>query len=183
MQASPDGRIVDVSSMWGLLGLFNNEELKDVENLTDEKLDEVLAKFLKDFEDGSVESHGWPITFSAYKVATAAMNAYSRKLARRHPELRVNCAHPGFVKTDITRNSGLLSPAEGAGHVTKVGLRPLGGPTGAYFTLGEVVPFVWCTIPAAHSPSLLAPSLFRSATVCYQSSSAQVYNLKNYEVP
>ncbi|KAK3141966.1 hypothetical protein QOZ80_4BG0340430 [Eleusine coracana subsp. coracana] len=146
LQASPDGRIVNVSSMWGLLRLFNNEELKqelnDVENLTEERLDEVLARFLKDFEVGAVESQGWPVGFSAYKVATAAMNAYSRILARRHPELRVNCAHPGFVKTDITRNSGLLSPAEGAGYVTKVALLPAGGPTGVYFTLGAEASFL-----------------------------------------
>ncbi|GJN02239.1 hypothetical protein PR202_ga19570 [Eleusine coracana subsp. coracana] len=146
LQASPDGRIVNVSSMWGLLRLFNNEELKqelnDVENLTEERLDEVLAGFLKHFEVGAVESQGWPVAFSAYKVAMAAMNAYSRILARRHPELRVNCAHPGFVKTDITRNSGLLSPAEGAGYVTKVALLPAGGPTGVYFTLGAEATFL-----------------------------------------
>ncbi|KAK3132547.1 hypothetical protein QOZ80_6AG0524280 [Eleusine coracana subsp. coracana] len=145
LQASPDGRIVNVSSMWGLLRLFNNEELKqelnDVENLTEERLDEVLARFLKHFEVGAVESQGCPVAFSAYKVAMTAMNAYSRILARRHPELRVNCAHPGFVKTDITRNSGLLPPAGGAGYVTKVALLPAGGPTGVYFTLGAEASF------------------------------------------
>ncbi|KAK3141965.1 hypothetical protein QOZ80_4BG0340420 [Eleusine coracana subsp. coracana] len=146
LQASDDARIVNVSSEWGRLKLFSNEELKqelnDVENLTEEGLDEVLAKFLKDYEAGALESQGWPIAFSAYKVAKAAMNAYSRILARKHPELRVNCAHPGYVKTDITMNSGLLSPEEGAANVTKVALLPAGGPTGLYFALGEEAPFV-----------------------------------------
>ncbi|TVU15082.1 hypothetical protein EJB05_38584 [Eragrostis curvula] len=146
LQTSSDGRIVNVSSRWGQLRLFNNEvlkqELNDMENLTGERLDEVLAKFLKDFEVGAVESQGWPVAFSAYKVATAAMNSYARILARRNPGLRVNCADPGFVKTDITRNSGLLSPEEGASNITKVALLPAGGPTGVYFTLGEEASFV-----------------------------------------
>jgi (+)-neomenthol dehydrogenase len=146
LQASSDGRIVNVSSEWGRLKLFNNEELKrelnDVDSLTEERLDELLAKFLKDYEAGAVESQGWPIAFSAYKVAKAAMNAYSRILARRYPELRVNCVHPGYVKTDITMNSGLLSPEEGAANVTKVALLPAGGPTGLYFAWGEEAPFV-----------------------------------------
>ena len=33
--------------------------------------------FLKDFECGRVEASGWPSAFAAYKVAKAAVNAYS----------------------------------------------------------------------------------------------------------
>lgn len=146
LQASSDGRIVNVSSDFGLLRHFSNEELKqelnDVEKLTKERLDEVLATFPRDFEAGEVEARGWPMYFSAYKVAKAAMNAYSRVLARRHPELRVNCAHPGYVKTDMTRHSGLLTPEEGAANVVKVALLPEGGPTGVFFALGQEAPFV-----------------------------------------
>ncbi|KAK3132549.1 hypothetical protein QOZ80_6AG0524310 [Eleusine coracana subsp. coracana] len=146
LQSSSDGRVVNVSSSYGLLRLFGSEELKqelnNVENLTEERLDEVLTKFLKDYEAGALESQGWPTTLSAYKVAKAAMNAYSRIMARRHPELRVNCSHPGYVKTDFSLNSGLLSPEEGAANVTKVALLPAGGPTGSYFTSGEEALFV-----------------------------------------
>jgi len=146
LQASTDGRIVNVSSDFGLLSHFSSEELKqelnDVESLTEGRLDEVLAMFLNDFEAGKVEARGWPAAFAAYKVAKAAMNAYSRVLARRHPELRVNCAHPGYVKTDMTRHSGLLTPEEGARNVVKVALLPEGGPTGAFFALGQEAPFV-----------------------------------------
>lgn len=102
----------------------------------------MLATFPRDFEAGEVEARGWPMYFSAYKVAKAAMNAYSRVLARRHPELRVNCAHPGYVKTDMTRHSGLLTPEEGAANVVKVALLPEGGPTGVFFALGQEAPFV-----------------------------------------
>jgi hypothetical protein len=77
-----------------IMQLFRNEELKrelnDIDSLTPERLDGLLDTFLKDFEAGAVESNGWPMYFSAYKVAKAAMNAYSRILARRHPELCIN---------------------------------------------------------------------------------------------
>ena len=33
--------------------------LGDTENLTEEKVDEVLSKFLKDFKEGSLETNGW----------------------------------------------------------------------------------------------------------------------------
>ncbi|KQJ83750.1 salutaridine reductase-like [Brachypodium distachyon] len=146
LQSSSDGRIVNVSSNFGLLSLFRNEELKqelnDVERLTEERLDELLAIFLQDFEAGAAEARGWPAEFSAYKVAKAAMNAYSRILAKRHPELRLNCAHPGYVRTDITRNSGILTPEEGARNVVKVALLPEDGPTGVYFHEGQEASFV-----------------------------------------
>ncbi|KAF8704011.1 hypothetical protein HU200_031495 [Digitaria exilis] len=126
--------------------LFRNEQLKqelnDVEKLTEGRLDELLAMFLEDFEAGEAEARGWPMYFSAYKVAKAAMNAYSRILARKHPELRINCAHPGYVKTDLTLHSGLLTPEEGASNVVKVALLPEGaGPTGVFFALGLEAPF------------------------------------------
>ncbi|GJN26914.1 hypothetical protein PR202_gb14881 [Eleusine coracana subsp. coracana] len=134
LQASSDGRLINVSSV---LGQLRNEELKqelnDVDNITEERLEELLDMFLKDFEAGAVDTRGWPRAFSAYKVAKAAMNAFSRILARRHPELRVNCVHPGYVKTDITIHSGFLTPEEGGSKVVAVALLPEGGVTGAFF--------------------------------------------------
>ncbi|CAL5069067.1 unnamed protein product [Urochloa decumbens] len=146
LQASSDGRIVNVSSGWGLLRLINNEELRqelnDVEKLTEERLDEIINTFLNDFKAGKLEARGWPVNFSAYKVSKVTMNAYSRVLARRHPELRINCAHPGYVNTDMTVHSGLLTPEEGASNLVKVALLPEGGPTGAFFDHGQEAPFV-----------------------------------------
>jgi len=125
---------------------IRNEELKQeldgIEDLTEERLDELLGTFLRDFEAGALDARGWPTEFSAYKVAKVALNSYSRLLAWRHPELSVNCAHPGYVKTDMTRQTGLLTPAEGAGNVVKVALLPEGGPTGTFFALGQEAPFV-----------------------------------------
>ncbi|WVZ86514.1 hypothetical protein U9M48_033277 [Paspalum notatum var. saurae] len=146
LKASSDGRIVNVSSEFGLLRLINNEELKleldDAEKLTEERLDELLAAYLRDFAAGEVEARGWPLYFSAYKVSKVMLNAYTRILARRHPELRINCAHPGYAHTDMTIQTGPLTPQEGASNLVKVALLPEGGPTGAYFAMGEEAPFV-----------------------------------------
>ncbi|KAF8704013.1 hypothetical protein HU200_031497 [Digitaria exilis] len=142
---SSDGRIINVTSGFGLLRFFRSEQLKqelnDIDRLTQERLDELLDAFLMDFAAGTVEAGGWPTEFSAYKVAKAAMNAYSRLLARRHPALRVNCVDPGYVRTDMTGHSGLLTPEEGGARVVAVALLPAGGPTGAFFdAAGEASP-------------------------------------------
>nr|ACG28450.1 carbonyl reductase 3 [Zea mays] len=146
--ASDSGRIVNVSSVLGQLRFFGSEALKreldDVASLTEERLDEVAGAFVADLEAGAVEARGWwPAGFSAaYMVSKAALNAYSRVLARRHPALRVNCVHPGFVRTDMTVNFGMLTPEEGGSRVVAVALLPDGGPTGAYFQERQQAPFV-----------------------------------------
>ncbi|KAM0824838.1 hypothetical protein ACQ4PT_046174 [Festuca glaucescens] len=146
LQSSSERKIVNVSSDAGLLTFIKNEdvrhELNDIDNLTEQRLDELLDKFLEDFEAGTSEAQGWPTIIAAYKMAKATMNAYSRILAKRHPELRVNCVHPGYVKTDITMSSGVLTPEEGARNVVKVALLPEGGPTGLYFDKGEEASFL-----------------------------------------
>ncbi|TVU15079.1 hypothetical protein EJB05_38581 [Eragrostis curvula] len=139
LQASSDGRIVNVSSV---LNEELKQELNDVDNLTEERLDELLSNFLKDYEAGEAEARGWPQVLSAYKVAKTTMNSYSRILAKRHPGLRINCVHPGYVKTDMTINSGVLTPEEGASNVTKAALLPAGRPTGMFFAMDEEASFV-----------------------------------------
>ncbi|CAN6286427.1 unnamed protein product [Urochloa humidicola] len=148
--ASDDGRIVNVSSELGQLRLFGDEtlrrELDDVESLGEARVDAVVAAFARDLEEGGTamaEARGWPAgAMSAYAVSKAALNAYSRVLARRHPSLRVNCVQPGFVRTDMTVNFGLLPPEEGAARVVAVAMLPAGGPTGAYFQDRQQAPFV-----------------------------------------
>uniref|UniRef100_A0ACD5VAR6 Uncharacterized protein n=1 Tax=Avena sativa TaxID=4498 RepID=A0ACD5VAR6_AVESA len=144
--SSSEGRIVNVSSEFGRLILISNEKvrqkLNDIDNLTEEALDELLDKFLKDFEAGALEANGWSSGFAAYKVSKAALNAYTRIMARRHPALRINCAHPGYVNTQMTMTTGVLTPQEGASNVVKVGLLPQGGPTGVYFAQGQEASFL-----------------------------------------
>ncbi|XP_020408704.1 (+)-neomenthol dehydrogenase isoform X1 [Zea mays] len=136
------GRVSPCTQFFGSEAL--KRELDDVASLTEERLDEVAGAFVADLEAGAVEARGWwPAGFSpAYMVSKAALNAYSRVLARRHPALRVNCVHPGFVRTDMTVNFGMLTPEEGGSRVVAVALLPDGGPTGAYFQERQQAPFV-----------------------------------------
>lgn len=77
-----------------------------------EKIDEIVQWFLRDFKEGKLLENGWPLTVSAYKISKAAINAYTRLLARKFLRFRVNCVHPGLVKTDLAGNKGNLTPEE-----------------------------------------------------------------------
>ncbi|KAK6918417.1 Short-chain dehydrogenase/reductase SDR [Dillenia turbinata] len=142
LQLSNAPKIVNVSSSMGKLNKLNNEWAKgilsDAEGLTEEKIDEVLAKYLKDFEEGSPETKGWPKFMSAYVVSKAAMSAYTRVLAKKYPNFYINCICPGYVKTDINGNTGVLTVEDGAASVVKLALQPDGDPTGCFFVRNEV---------------------------------------------
>ncbi|PKI39941.1 hypothetical protein CRG98_039604 [Punica granatum] len=90
------------------------DALGEIENLTGNQIEEILKKFLEDFQQGQLVAKGWPETISAYKLSKAALNAYTRLLAKEFPTFLVNSVFPGFVKTDITGNNGLLCAPEGA---------------------------------------------------------------------
>ncbi|XP_052729909.1 (+)-neomenthol dehydrogenase isoform X2 [Vigna angularis] len=112
--------------------------LSDVESLTEEKVDEVLKKFLNDFKEGSLETNGWPPGLSAYIVSKAALTAYTRVLAKKYPSFCINAVCPGFVKTDLNFNIGYLGVDEGAESVVRLALLPNGGPSGLFFSRSEV---------------------------------------------
>ncbi|KDP28662.1 hypothetical protein JCGZ_14433 [Jatropha curcas] len=143
LQLSDSPRIVNVSSTMGKLKNVKNEWAKrvldDAENLSEEKIDEVLSKYLNDFKEGSLES--WPSFLSAYILSKAAMNAYTRITANKFPTFRINCVCPGFVKTDINLNTGILSLEEGAEIPVRVALLPDDGPSGCFFDRKQVSSF------------------------------------------
>lgn len=111
--------------------------LSDAENLTEERVDEVLNVYLKNYKEGSLEAKGWPAFMSAYSVSKAAMNAYTRTLAKKYPTLCINCVCPGFVKTDINFNTGILTVEEGAESCVRLALIPDGSPSGMFFSRKE----------------------------------------------
>ncbi|MED6147911.1 hypothetical protein PIB30_048357 [Stylosanthes scabra] len=121
LELSNSPMIVNVSSTAGLL--------------------QVLKEFMKDFKEGSLKTKGWPTYLSAYMLSKAAMNSYTRLLARKHPEFCVNCVCPGFVKTDINRNTGILSVENGAASVVRLALLPSGSPSGHFFAMQELSSF------------------------------------------
>ncbi|XP_050249712.1 (+)-neomenthol dehydrogenase-like isoform X2 [Quercus robur] len=145
LQLSNSPRIVNVSSSAGQLKNIPNEWAKrvlcDDENLTEEKVDEVIEEFLKDYKEGSLEAKGWPTFLSAYTVSKAAMNAYTRIIAKKYPGFCINCVCPGFVKTDINRNTGILPVEEGAASPVRLAQLPDGSPSGLFFVQQEVSPF------------------------------------------
>ncbi|CAL4886455.1 unnamed protein product [Urochloa decumbens] len=148
LQSSSHGRIVNISSYFGLLRFFSSEELiqelNNIDDLSEERLDELSELFLKDFKDGQLEPHGWPAEggYPAYKVSKALANAYLRILAKNHPTLCINCVHPGYVSTDINFHTGDLTVEEGAKGALILALVPKGGMTGSFLDCTEVSPFI-----------------------------------------
>ncbi|CAD6243275.1 unnamed protein product [Miscanthus lutarioriparius] len=148
LHLSSHGRIVNISSRFGLLRFFSGEELKkelnNINNLSVERLDELSELFLKDFENGQLEPHGWPVEggYPAYKVSKALANACSRIIAKKHPTLCINCVHPGYVNTDMNFHTGVLTVEEGTRGALILALLPKGGMTGAYLDCTEVASFV-----------------------------------------
>ncbi|KAK2967985.1 hypothetical protein RJ640_024129 [Escallonia rubra] len=115
--------------------------LSDAESLTEERVDEVLNEFLKDFKEGALQAKCWPAFMAAYAVTKASMNAYTRILARKYPSFCINCVCPGYVKTDINYNTGTFTVEEGAAGPVKLALLPNGGPSGLFFFRDEASSF------------------------------------------
>ncbi|KAH9316857.1 hypothetical protein KI387_018626, partial [Taxus chinensis] len=140
MKASVAGpRVVNVSSYLGLLKLLRSETLEkrfsDIENMREETIDSIINEFLEDIKNGvNPKENKWPCLFPTYSVSKAAMNAYTRLVARdMQGKVSVNSVHPGFVQTKMTFGSGDISPAEGAENVVRVALFPPAGPSGQFF--------------------------------------------------
>jgi (+)-neomenthol dehydrogenase len=117
------------------------KELEDVDGLTEEKVDNVVERFLEDAKGNLVEVKGWPSNFSAYIVSKAALNAYTRVLAKKYSNIAINAVSPGFVKTDLNHNTGVLTVEEGAKGPVMLALMPEGGPSGLFFDKTEVSTF------------------------------------------
>lgn len=118
-----------------------NQVLSDAENLTEERVDGVLQEFLKDFKEGVSETKGWDSYLSAYTLSKAALNAYTRILAKKYPRFMINSVCPGYVKTDINCFTGMLSTHEGAQSPVRLALLPAGGVSGMFFSRADIIPF------------------------------------------
>ncbi|KAL5061985.1 hypothetical protein RYX36_023722 [Vicia faba] len=146
LQLSDSPRIVNVSSTLGQLESipygWAKSIFSDADNLTEEKVDKVLKKFLNDFKEGSLDGdNGWPKTLSAYIISKAAINAYTRIVAKNFPFVSINSVCPGYVVTDITDNTGFLTVEEGAASVVRLALIPNDSPSGFFFYRNEVSSF------------------------------------------
>ncbi|XP_057780633.1 (-)-isopiperitenone reductase-like isoform X2 [Salvia miltiorrhiza] len=143
LQLSHSPTIVNVSSTLGSLVLQTNEWAKEVFNskdsLTEERVDEVVQQFLNSFKEGKLEENQWPSHFAAYKVSKEALNACTWLAAKKYPRFCINSVCPGFTRTTITFNHGLLSEAEAAEAPVKLALLAHGGPSGSFFLRDEAL--------------------------------------------
>jgi NAD(P)-dependent dehydrogenase (short-subunit alcohol dehydrogenase family) len=112
IKKSDSGRIVNVASIMGSLAIHSKEG-------------------------------GMPYKPFAYDASKTAVNAFTIHLAAAlsGTTIKVNSAHPGWVKTDMGGPQAPLSPVEGAR--TAVRLATLGpdGPTGKFFHGEEELPW------------------------------------------
>jgi NAD(P)-dependent dehydrogenase (short-subunit alcohol dehydrogenase family) len=112
LQESPAGRIVNHSSSVGSLGRLSRPE----------------------------NAH-W--VMPAYTPSKAALNALTVVWAQRLRDtpIKVNSAHPGWVKTDLGGEGALLEVEEGARTAVALATLSDDGPTGGFFHQGEPIPW------------------------------------------
>ncbi len=79
----------------------------------------------------------------AYDASKTAINAFTVHLAQalRETKIKVNSAHPGWVKTDMGGAAAPLEVSEGGKTSVQLATLPDDGPTGGYFHLGQPLPW------------------------------------------
>lgn len=79
----------------------------------------------------------------AYDASKTALNAFTVHLAQelRGTKIKVNSAHPGWVKTDMGGSAAPLELSEGGKTSVQLATLPDDGPTGGYFHLGQSLPW------------------------------------------
>ncbi|MGA2051326.1 MAG: SDR family oxidoreductase [Terracidiphilus sp.] len=79
----------------------------------------------------------------AYDASKTALNAYTVHLAYelRDTRIKVNSAHPGWVKTDMGGDQAPMELSEGAKTSAALATLPDDGPSGGYFHLGKPLPW------------------------------------------
>jgi NAD(P)-dependent dehydrogenase (short-subunit alcohol dehydrogenase family) len=114
LRKSPGGRIVNLSSILGSLTLQSDPKS--------------------------------PIYGSkafAYDASKAALNAFTIHLSHelRDTKIKVNSAHPGWVKTDMGTDAAPMEIVDGAKTSVALATLPEDGPTGAYIHMGKTLPW------------------------------------------
>jgi NAD(P)-dependent dehydrogenase (short-subunit alcohol dehydrogenase family) len=114
LRKSEAGRIVNLSSIMGSLGTHSNPKAP----IYDAK----------------------PLAYDASKTAVNAFTVHLAHALRETP-IKVNAAHPGWVKTDMGGDAAPLDTVVGAQTTVELALLGPDGPTGGYFHLGKTLPW------------------------------------------
>jgi NAD(P)-dependent dehydrogenase (short-subunit alcohol dehydrogenase family) len=114
LKKSPAGRIVNLSSILGSLNL-----------------------------QADPNSPIYHAKSFAYDASKTALNAFTIHLAYelRDTNIKVNSAHPGWVKTDMGGESAPMEISEGGKTSAALATLPGDGPTGGYFHQGKPLPW------------------------------------------
>jgi NAD(P)-dependent dehydrogenase (short-subunit alcohol dehydrogenase family) len=114
LRKSRAGRIVNHSSILGSLTLLT-------------KKPEAFGNFL----------------LPSYTASKAALNGFTVALSNklRDTNLKVNSAHPGWVRTNLGGKRAPLSVVEGAKTAVMLATLPADGPTGQFMHMGETLPW------------------------------------------
>ncbi len=112
VRKSDQGRIVNVSSILGSLDTQSD-----------------------------AESPFAPVKVLAYNSSKSAVNSYTVHLAEalKDTNIKVNAAHPGWVKTELGTQDAPMEIVDGAKTQVELALLGEDGPTGGFFHMGEVV--------------------------------------------
>jgi NAD(P)-dependent dehydrogenase (short-subunit alcohol dehydrogenase family) len=117
IRGSEAGRIVNVSSLLGSLGMHSDPD-----------------------------SYTYSPTFKslpAYSAAKSAVNSWTVHLAYelRGTPIKVNAVHPGYTKTDMNDGAGDLEVSAGAATSVEMALLDGDGPSGSFVHMGATVPW------------------------------------------
>jgi NAD(P)-dependent dehydrogenase (short-subunit alcohol dehydrogenase family) len=79
----------------------------------------------------------------AYDASKAALNSFTIHLAHelKDTKIKVNSAHPGWVKTDMGTDAAPMELPEGGKTGAELALLGADGPTGGFFHLGKPLPW------------------------------------------
>jgi NAD(P)-dependent dehydrogenase (short-subunit alcohol dehydrogenase family) len=79
----------------------------------------------------------------SYDASKAALNSFTIHLAHelKDTKIKVNSAHPGWVKTDMGTDAAPMEIPEGGKTGVELALLGADGPTGGFFHLGQTLPW------------------------------------------
>ncbi|XP_046974204.1 carbonyl reductase [NADPH] 3-like [Vanessa cardui] len=137
------GTILNISSSSGHLSRIPSEKLRreiSDPNLSLTDLKNLMTKYIDSVKSNREISDGWGD--SPYVVSKVGLTAYTFILNRRLKErgILVNCLHPGYVMSDMTRGAGTVSPEQAAQVALKLALTP---ETGGLFVWHNGTPVPW----------------------------------------